>query len=95
MGAKSDYPGNNGNGEQDVVIFAIETVAFLGCGEMDETSFYKYDTQTNLWTQMTSPPMGAVFHNMHAFSIGHKGYFLLYFQQIFMNTMPTQICGRC
>lgn len=72
---KADYPGNGGLGEQDALIFAIETVAFVGLGEMDPNGFYKYDSQINLWIQVTSPPPTETFHNEHAFSIGHKGYF--------------------
>lgn len=80
---KADYPGNNGNGEQDPVIMGLETVAYVGLGEMDENGFYKYDTQTNLWTQVMSPPAGQVFHNEHAFTIGHKGYFPVMFSTLF------------
>ena len=72
---KADYPGNFGLGEQDVLIFATESVAYVGLGEMDQNGFYKYDPQINLWTQVTSPPISETFHNEHAFSIGHKGYF--------------------
>jgi N-acetylneuraminic acid mutarotase len=80
---KADYPGNNGNGDQDVVAISTETLAFIGMGEMDENSFYKFDPQANLWTQVSSPPITAVFHNLHAFSIGHKGYFPALFSNNF------------
>lgn len=80
---KADYIGNNGLGEQDPVIMGLETVAYVGLGEMDQNGFYKYDTQTNSWTQVTSPPAGQIFHNEHGFTIGHKGYFPVMFSTLF------------
>lgn len=72
---KADYIGNNGNGDQDVVAIATEALAFVGLGQIDGDRFYKYNPQTNLWTEVTGPPVIGDFNNTHAFSIGHKGYF--------------------
>jgi len=80
---KADYPANGGNGDQDVVVMGLETVAYVGMGEVDQMSFFKYDAQTNSWTQVTGPPAGAIFHNEHAFTIGHKGYFPVLFSTNF------------
>ncbi|MFT6246160.1 MAG: N-acetylneuraminic acid mutarotase [Salibacteraceae bacterium] len=80
---KADYPANGGNGDQDVVVMPLETVAFVGMGEVDQTNWFKYHAQTNLWTDATDPPVGATFHNEHAFTIGHKGYFPALFSSNF------------
>ena len=72
---KADYIGNGGLGDQDVVIMATESAAYLGCGVMDQYGWYKFDPQTNIWTQLTSAPATSTLHNLHGFSIGHKGYF--------------------
>jgi N-acetylneuraminic acid mutarotase len=85
---KTDYPGNNGNGDQDVAIIATSTVAYAGMGQLDGNGFYKYDPQTNLWTQVTSPPAGASFNNLFPFTIDEVGYFPSLFSTSFYKYDP-------
>ncbi len=71
---KADYPGNNGNGDQDIVSISFDNVGYAGLGQLDGTGFYKFDPQLNLWTQVASPPTGS-FNNTFPFRIGDFGYF--------------------
>ncbi|MDX2361163.1 MAG: T9SS type A sorting domain-containing protein [Crocinitomicaceae bacterium] len=85
---KTDYPGNNGNGDQDVVSVSIGNVGYAGMGQMDGNGFYKYDPVVNLWTQVTSPPATASFNNSFPFKIGDKGYFPSIFSTAFYEYDP-------
>ncbi len=74
---KVDYPGNSGNGELGAHGMGLESVGFVGLGELDDYSLYKYDPQTNSWTQVASPTsIGGTFQDTGDFTIGHKGYFM-------------------
>jgi len=71
---KADYPGNNGNGDENVVAVSLNGKCYAGLGTMDQTRFYEYDPATNLWTQKSSPPAGT-FWNTFPFVIDNIGYF--------------------
>jgi N-acetylneuraminic acid mutarotase len=72
---KVDYPGNGGNGELGAHGMGLETVGYVGLGEIDDYGFYKYDPGTNTWTAMTEAPSGGSFQDTGDFTIGHRGYF--------------------
>lgn len=72
---KADYPGNNGNGDQDIVTVSFDSVGYAGMGQLSGFSnFFKYDPTTNNWTQMSSP-FGGSFNNTFPFRIGDYAYF--------------------
>lgn len=72
---KADFPGNNGNGDQDIVALGFDTVCYAGLGQIDGTRFFKYNPTTNQWTQVASPPANGDFNNTFPFRIGQYGYF--------------------
>ena len=72
---KADYPGNNGLGELGARVISLETVCYVGLGELDHTSLFKYDPATNLWTQVSSPPPSNQFRDTQDMVVGHKAYF--------------------
>lgn len=72
---KADYPGNNGNGDQDLVAIGFDQVGFAGLGQWDNNSFFKFDPVLNVWTQVSSPPATHNFRNTFPFRIGDFGYF--------------------
>lgn len=72
---KANYPGNNGQGELGARVISLETVCFVGLGELDHTNLFKYDPTTNLWTQVSSPPAGNQFRDTQDMIVGHKAYF--------------------
>lgn len=72
---KSDYPGNNGLGDENAVAVALGNVIYAGLGQHDTDAFYKYDPLTNTWTLMAAPPVGNTFWNTAPFSVGNIGYF--------------------
>lgn len=72
---KADYIGNNGNGELGAHGISLELVGYVGLGEIDDFSMYKYDPATNIWTQVSSAPAGITFQDTGSFTIGHKSYF--------------------
>jgi N-acetylneuraminic acid mutarotase len=74
---KMDYPGNNGNGELGAHGISLETIGYVGLGELDDYSLFKYDPSTNTWTEVTGPPSsGGSFQDSGDFTIGHKSYFM-------------------
>lgn len=73
---KADYIGNGGNGELGAQAMGLETIGFVGIGELDKYSFYRYEPQTNSWTQVSSVASGTLFQDTDEMVIGHKGYFL-------------------
>ena len=85
---KTDYPGNNGNGDQDCVAISLNNVAFVGMGQLSGNNFYKYDPQTNVWTQVSSPSLGSSFTNTFPFTIGNKGYFPTLYSTSFFSYDP-------
>lgn len=82
-GQKADYPGNNGNGDQDIVSIGFDDVGYAGMGWIDGDSFYRFDPQLNLWTQIPAPPGSYNFNNTFPFRIGSKGYFPTLFSTAF------------
>lgn len=72
---KADYPGNNGNGDQDIVALGFDSVCYAGLGQIDGTRLFKYSPMTNQWTQVASPPSNGDFNNTFPFRIGDFGYF--------------------
>lgn len=73
---KADYIGNNGQGDLGLVSVSIDDldVGFVGLGELDPTSFYKYYPASNTWAQVSSPPIG-YFNDTRGFTIGQEAYF--------------------
>ncbi len=71
---KADYPGNGGNGDENLVAVSLNGKCYAGLGTEDPTSFYEYDPATNNWTQKSSPPAGT-FWNTFPFVIDNIGYF--------------------
>jgi len=84
---KADYPGNNGNGDQDIVALSFGNVGYAGLGQLDNSSFYKFDPVINVWTQVSSPP-AASFNNTFPFRIGDYGYFPALFSNSFYRYDP-------
>jgi len=72
---KADFIGNNGNGELGARAISLETVCFIGLGELDHTSLFKYDPATNLWIEVATPPASNQFRDTQDMVIGHKAYF--------------------
>ncbi|NRA10353.1 MAG: T9SS type A sorting domain-containing protein [Crocinitomicaceae bacterium] len=72
---KADYIGNNGFGELGARVISLESVCYVGLGELDYTRLYKYDPTTNSWTQVASPPTSNQFRDTQDMVIGHKAYF--------------------
>lgn len=72
---KADYIGNGGNGELGARAISLETVCFIGLGELDHASLYKFNPTTNTWIQVTSPPPSNQFRDTQDLVIGHKAYF--------------------
>lgn len=74
---KMDYPGNNGNGELGAHGIGLESVGYIGLGELDDYSLFKYDPASNTWTEVSGPPAsGGSFQDTGDFTIGHKSYFM-------------------
>jgi N-acetylneuraminic acid mutarotase len=71
---KADYPGNNGDGDENLVAVELNGKCYAGLGTEDQTSFYEYDPISNIWTQKSSPP-GGTFWNTFPFVIDNIGYF--------------------
>ena len=86
---KADYPGNSGNGDQDVVLISVGLMAYGGLGQIDGNGFYKYDPSINQWSQITSPPITLAFNDVTPFTIGDKGYFAALFSDIFFEYDPS------
>lgn len=72
---KADFIGNNGNGELGARAISLETVCYIGLGELDHTSLYKYDPITNTWVEVAAPPASNQFRDTQDMVIGHKAYF--------------------
>lgn len=72
---KADFIGNNGLGELGARTISLETVCFVGLGELDHTRLYKYDPALNTWVQVASPPPSNNFRDTQDLVIGHKAYF--------------------
>lgn len=85
---KSDYPGNFGNGDQDCVAIGVDNVCFVGLGQNDQHSFYKFEPQTNQWTQVTAPPVSYSFNNTFPFTIDGIGYFPALYSTAFFKYDP-------
>lgn len=82
---KANYTGNSGNGELGAHSMEVANVGYVGMGELDKLSLFKYDPLFNLWTEVTGPPGGINFQDTGSFTIDHKGYFMnLYSGQLFM-----------
>lgn len=82
---KANYIGNTGNGELGAQSMEVGNVGYVGLGELDRLSLFKYDPLTNSWTEVTGPPAGVNFQDTGSFTIDHKGYFMnLYTGQLFM-----------
>lgn len=73
---KADYAGNSGNGELGAHGMELGTFGFVGLGELDKHSLFKYDPVTNTWTEVTGPLTNTNFQDTGSFTIGHKGYFM-------------------
>ena len=85
---KSDYPGNNGLGEENAVAVTLGNIIYAGLGQHDPDAFYKFDPLTNLWTTITSPP-ASMFWNTAPFSIGNIGYFPTLNSSLFYSFDPS------
>lgn len=72
---KADFIGNNGNGELGARVISLDSVCFVGLGELDHTRLYKFDPSTNSWSQVSSPPASNQFRDTQDMVIGHKAYF--------------------
>ena len=73
---KADYIGNSGLGDLGLLSIEIPdiNVGYVGLGELDHNSFYKYLPATNTWAKVSSPPL-EYFNERRGFTIGHKSYF--------------------
>ena len=72
---KADYIGNIGFGELGAHAFNYAGFAFVGLGELDPQSLYRYDPTTNSWAFVSDPPGGPAFRDTKSFQIGNKTYF--------------------
>lgn len=73
---KADFIGNSGNGELGAQGFGLETVGYVGVGELDHLKLFKYNPATNAWTPVANAPSGILFQDTDTFLIGHKCYFM-------------------
>lgn len=73
---KADFIGNSGNGELGAQGFGLETVGYVGVGELDHLKFFKFDPATNTWSAVANAPSGILFQDTDTFLIGHKCYFM-------------------
>lgn len=72
---KADYAGNNGNGSYGVLSYGLDTIGFVGGGQVANSSeFYKYSPVTNTWTQAANFPVSA--QNNQGFSIESTCYLI-------------------
>lgn len=70
---KSDYTGNNGNGNYGVAAFNTEKYGYICGGQLSASDeLLRYDPVNNQWTQMASCPIPIA--NQSAFAIDNKGY---------------------
>jgi len=49
---------------------------YVGLGEHDKHSLYRYNPATNAWIEVTGPPTSVNFQDSGSFTIGHKSYFM-------------------
>ncbi|MCH2224569.1 MAG: T9SS type A sorting domain-containing protein [Crocinitomicaceae bacterium] len=72
---KADYPGNNGNGNYDMVALGIGEYGYLGGGTQGFSGdFYRFDPASNTWEQKaTMIDHGSGFSG---FSVLGKGYYI-------------------
>lgn len=73
---KANFIGNNGNGELGAHGMRVENIGFVGLGELDKHSLYKFDPVLNTWTEVTGPGTNTNFQDTGDFIIGDKGYFM-------------------
>lgn len=73
---KANYAGNFGNGELGAQFIQLQNSGYVGLGELDKHSLYRYNPATNTWTEVTGPPTNVNFQDSGSFTIGNKSYFM-------------------
>ena len=71
---KADYIGNNGNGNYGVISFGLDSLGFIGGGQINTSpEFYRFDPIQNVWSAAASCPTAP--SNLYGFSVGNNGYY--------------------